>query len=183
MLRAWRKQCPELRALWDKSKPVTAWAGLTFGKAIRAHLGRVVKIWLFRKGLTGDVPAALGRLTALTALNLDGNQLMSVPAELGRLTALTELSLYGNQLTRVPEKLGALTTLTRLMLGGNQLTSVPAEWMRGGALAGGAGRESRCFIDKYEPSAAVVGGVLVPFFAGEMRLDGCDEGVLYEHSP
>ena len=134
MLREWRALCPELRALWDDSEAVTEWEGVTFNEAGGADVGRVVKIWLFRKGLTGDVPAALGRLTALTALGLHLNQLTSVPAELGRLTALTVLDLRGNQLTRVPEKLGELTALKSLRLDGNQLTSVPAEWKRGGAL-------------------------------------------------
>ena len=62
-LRAWRQQCPELRALWDESKPATAWTGVTFGKAGGAHAGRVLRIILSAKGLTGEVPAALGALT------------------------------------------------------------------------------------------------------------------------
>ena len=126
-LRAWREQCPALGALWDESKPVTAWQGLTFGEAGGANAGRVVKIELMEKRLTGDMPAELGRLTALTVLWLGSNQLKSVPAELGRLTALTTLSLGGNQLTSVPAEFGRLTARTVLWLGGNQLTSVPAE--------------------------------------------------------
>ena len=31
VLRAWREACAELCQLWDESKPVTAWAGVTFG--------------------------------------------------------------------------------------------------------------------------------------------------------
>jgi len=124
-LRAWREQCPELRALWDESKPATAWAGVTFGS--RGDLGRVIKIELKDYGLTGDVPAAVGGLTALTRLVLSENQLTSVPAELGALTALELLSLGGNLLTSVPAELGTLTALRRLYLSGNQVTSVPAE--------------------------------------------------------
>ena len=132
-LRAWRAECPELagwgvswRAMWDESKPVTAWAGVTFGEAGGADAGRVVQIKLEEKGLTGEVPAALGGLTALTLLSLDQNRLTSVPAELGALTALTTLTLYGNLLTSVPAELGRLTALTLLFLSGNLLTSVPA---------------------------------------------------------
>jgi leucine-rich repeat protein SHOC2 len=138
-------------------EPVTAWEGVTFGKAGGAKAGRVVEIQLYKKGLTGDVPVALGALTALKVLDLGGNQLTRVPAELGGLTALTVLGLGGNQLTSVPAELGGLTTLMFLNLSGNrptsvpvelggltaltvlrlsenQLMSMPAEWKRGGAL-------------------------------------------------
>ena len=111
VLRAWRAECPELRALWDESTSVTAWKGVTFGEAGGASGRRVVRIALEKRGLTGDVPAALGGLTALTWLNLKGNQLTSVPAELRGLTALTGLSLSRNRLTSVPAELGGLTAL------------------------------------------------------------------------
>ena len=127
VLRAWRAQCPELRELWDESGSVTAWEGVTFGEAGGAHAGRVVEIMLEDKGVTGDVPAALGGLTALQELRLNENQLTSVPAALGALTALTVLDLDGNQLTSVPAALGELTALEVLILRGNRLTSVPAE--------------------------------------------------------
>ena len=48
-------------------------------------------------------------------------QLASVPEWLGNLTALTELDLSGNQLALVPEWLGNLTGLTALDLSFNQL--------------------------------------------------------------
>jgi len=62
--------------------------------------------------LTGDAPAELGGLTALTTLALRMNQLTSLPAALGGLTELTALDLRRNQLTE----------------------SMPAEWAVGGAL-------------------------------------------------
>ena len=105
-LRAWRAECPELRKLWDESEPVTEWEGVTFGEAGGADAGRVVGIDFENKGLTGDVPAALGGLTALTSLDLHENQLTSVPEELGELTALETLILSKNQLTSVPAALG-----------------------------------------------------------------------------
>jgi len=126
-LRVWRAECPELQALWDESQPVTAWQGVTFGEAGDADAGRVVSIRLGRKGLTGDVPAALGGLTALKRLGLSGNQLTTVPAELGGLTALERLNLHGNQLTSLPEAFGGLTGLSELYLSQNQLTGVPAD--------------------------------------------------------
>jgi len=129
-----REGCPELRALWDEAAPVTAWQGVTFGEAGDADVGRVVGIFLMSTGLTGDLPAALGRLTALKTLCLNSNQLTSVPAALGGLTALSMLWLHGNKLTSVPAALGGLTALKMLWLDGNQLTSMPAEWEKGGTL-------------------------------------------------
>ena len=58
-----------------------------------------MNLTLSRKGLTGDVPAEIGRLTAMFALDLSNNELTSVPAELAGLTALTSLDLSGNPLT------------------------------------------------------------------------------------
>ena len=104
VLRAWREVCPELRELWDESEPVTAWQGVMFGEAGGADAGRVVMIDLFGLNLTGDVPADIGGLTALTTLYLGWNLLTSVPAALGGLTA-TWLDLNMNLLKSVPAAL------------------------------------------------------------------------------
>ena len=58
-------------------------------------------------GLTGAVPAEIGRLSALRQLDLGDNQLTSVPAEIGQLAALERLHLAGNQLTSVPAEVGS----------------------------------------------------------------------------
>ena len=146
-----------MHALWDEAAPVTEWRGVRFGEAGGADAGRVVAMDLGGRGLSGNVPAALGRLTALMRLSLNRNRLTSVPAtrgelsalkalclgrnrltsvpaELGGLTALASLHLHGNQLTSVPAELGGLTALTLLSLSTNLLTSVPAAWEKGGAL-------------------------------------------------
>ena len=52
--------------------------------------GGVVELELEEFGLTGAVPAEVGRLTALRVLILPVNQLTSVPAEIGQLTSLEE---------------------------------------------------------------------------------------------
>ena len=64
--------------------------------------GRVVELELEEFGLTGAVPAEIGRLSALRELSLGVNQLTSVPAEIGQLTSLKVLDLVGNKLTSVP---------------------------------------------------------------------------------
>jgi hypothetical protein len=141
ILRLWRHQCPALQRLWPADAAVTTWSGVTFAETDAAGASgrgrRVVEIDVKGKlGEATEVPEELGRLTTLTALNLQGNQLTSVPAELGRLTALTGLYLSRNQLTSVPAELGQLTTLTQLYLHQNQLTSVPAELGRLTVLTG-----------------------------------------------
>jgi hypothetical protein len=85
VLRLWREWCPELRALWSADADVSTWKGVTLGGKEHGAEGRsVVKIELTGKGLTGAVPAALGRLAALKRLDLHNNQLTGVvPAALG----------------------------------------------------------------------------------------------------
>jgi internalin A len=73
-----------------------------------------------------SLPPEIGRLTNLTHLLLDHNQLAILP-ELWQLKNLMYLKLNGNQLTSIPAELGKLTNLTTLYLEGNRLTSVPAE--------------------------------------------------------
>ena len=126
VLRTWRAMCPELQEWWPEDEQPEDeqpedWWGVTIEN------GRVVELLLEGLGLTGAVPAEVGRLSALKQLNLSDNQLTSVPAEIGQLTSLVNLDLSGNQLTSVPAEIGQLTSLVELDLGNNQLTSVPAE--------------------------------------------------------
>ena len=89
--------------------------------------GRVVKLSLEGFGLTGAVPAEVGRLTALREFNVSRNALTLLPAEIGQLASLESLELGYNELTSVPEEIGQLTSLEELHLNNNKLTSVPAE--------------------------------------------------------
>ena len=72
-------------------------------------------------------PAEIGKLTDLTYLRLNGNQLTALPPEIGNLTKLTYLYLDYNQLTALPPEFGNLTNLTTLYLNGNQLTALPPQ--------------------------------------------------------
>jgi leucine-rich repeat protein SHOC2 len=121
VLRTWRAMCPELQERWPEDEQPEDWEGVTMDN------GRVVELWLEEFGLTGAVPAEIGRLSALWQLNLSRNQLTSLPAEIGQLAALDQLYLRGNQLTSVPAEVWQLTSLTWLDLSENQLTSLPAE--------------------------------------------------------
>ena len=84
------------RLNWDRSRALSEWTGVSVGGTPQ----RVVGLRLDALGLTGPVPAALGELTQLTALDLRGNALTGeVPAALDALTRLTELQLVGTRLT------------------------------------------------------------------------------------
>ncbi len=76
------------------------------------------------------LPPEVGRLTALTRLNLSSNQLTALPPEVGRLTALTRLNLGGNRLAALPPEVGRLTALTTLFLSRNRLAALPPEVVR-----------------------------------------------------
>ena len=58
-------------------------------------------------------------MTALTTLNLHGNQLAGLPDAIGQLTGLKTLFLDNNQLAALPESIVALTNLTTLYLDDN----------------------------------------------------------------
>jgi len=122
VLRTWRAMCPGLQERWPEAARPEYWEGVTMEN------GRVVELELQAFGLTGAVPAEIGRLSALRLLSLADNELTSVPAEIGLLASLECLDLGLNQLTRVPAEIGQLTSLTTLHLHGNQLTSLPAEF-------------------------------------------------------
>ena len=109
---------------WKSNKPLSEWYGVTTDSS-----GRVTKLELGSRGLTGSIPAALGNLTNLTELRLDHNRLTgSIPAALGKLNNLERLWLDYNQLTgSIPAALGNLNNLTSLNLSRNKLTgSIPA---------------------------------------------------------
>ena len=111
---------------WDADIPVTEWEGITIGGTPR----RVQALELRERGLTGQIPPALGDLSELRTLNLWGNELAdAIPAELGALANLERLSLGGNRLTgAIPGELGALRDLEHLSLAGNDLTgTIPVE--------------------------------------------------------
>jgi internalin A len=87
---------------------------------------KLMQLALVNMDLT-TLPPEIGKLVALTSLDLSDNKLTTLPPEIAHLTALTELRVYNNQLTTLPPEIGQLTALTRLSLSNNQLTMLPPE--------------------------------------------------------
>ena len=110
---------------WSDGRPITEWDGVR----IAGTPPRVTRLELETSGLTGNIPAELGNLSALEWLHLGSNQLTGpIPAALGSLRFLRVLGLQNNRLSGpIPPELGALSQLLELYLRGNQLTgTIPA---------------------------------------------------------
>ena len=127
---------------WLSDKPLGEWRGVTTdsnGSVISlvnigsdGIAGPAAPFSVPHSVLTGNVPAGLGSLANLRALDLSDNELTGgIPAELGRLASLQSLDLSGNQLTGgIPAELGNIPNLHFLYLGGNQLTGCLPEGLR-----------------------------------------------------
>ncbi|CAA0806056.1 Leucine-rich repeat protein kinase family protein [Striga hermonthica] len=90
--------------------------------------GHVVNISLQGKGLSGEIPPEIGRLSGLTGLYLHFNKLQGVvPKEIANLTDLTDLYLDVNDLSgQIPPEIGQMPNLQVLQLGYNRLNgSIP----------------------------------------------------------
>ena len=109
---------------WGSELPLEEWYGV-FVDGNR----KVESLILGGNGLQGVVPACLGGLTNLTALDLIGNRLSgTIPPVLGSLANLDFLNLSRNQLTgAIPAELTKLTRLRVLYLNHNQLTGTVPE--------------------------------------------------------
>ncbi len=107
------------RTHWRSDVPLSQWQGVRTDDQ-----GHVTRLYLSHRGLTGTIPAALGKLENLQTLDLAHNQLTGeIPEQLGQLKNLRELYLDGNQLTgEIPITLGLLENLQILYLQENKLT-------------------------------------------------------------
>ena len=110
---------------WNGDTALAIWQGVQ----VAGTPGRVHLLLLADLGLDGTIPAALGNLSELRRIDLDGNRLTGgIPSALGSLSHLTHLYLLENRLTGgIPEELGNLSNLRVLYLEGNQLNGgIPA---------------------------------------------------------
>ncbi|CAN0842955.1 Plant intracellular Ras-group-related LRR protein 5 [Linum grandiflorum] len=72
------------------------------------------------------LPVSIGKLSAVTELDLSENKIMALPPSIANLKAVTKLDLHSNQLMNLPDSFGELTSLTDLDLHANNLRSLPA---------------------------------------------------------
>lgn len=85
------------------------------------RLSHLTSLYLNDNNLT-RIPADISRLTSLLLLDLSANKLRSLPSELGDLVMLRELLLNNNYLRVLPFELGKLFQLQNLGLKGNPLS-------------------------------------------------------------
>jgi len=121
---------------WDYGN---TWLGAAGTEAtwigVKVEGGHVTRIVLHGQGVTGDIPAEIGRLSYLEVFDLGPswvlagpmweNLVTSLPPEIGQLSRLRSLLLGRNRLTALPQEIGDLAALTQLDVGGNLLTSIP----------------------------------------------------------
>ena len=109
---------------WADDTPMSDWDGVMMSG------DRVTAVNLRDQGLDGMIPAALGRLSELTSLNLRSNADLAgeIPGSLNDLSDLTVLNLHSNSHTgEIPDLSG--TSLVELYLPGNELTGSVPEWL------------------------------------------------------
>lgn len=117
---------------WLTNEPLGNWHGVEANTG-----GGVLRLDLPQNGLAGEIPAEIGRLSALRVLDLRDNALRgSIPSDLGGLADLRQLLLHANRLEgEIPPELGSLAALRYLWLGENLLEGViPSEFENLGQL-------------------------------------------------
>ena len=103
---------------WSADRSISEWQG------IGVWSSRVETIQLSGRGLTGSIPAELGKLPNLRELDISNNKLTgSIPAELGELPNVRVLDISNNKLSgSIPPQLADARFLQYLRLDNNQLT-------------------------------------------------------------
>ena len=99
--------------------------GLTELPAEIGRLSAVRELNLTQNQLT-QLPTAIGQLRDLEALDISLNAIGNLPPEIGQLNALETLDLKQNQLTELPTEISQLRALEYLDLSLNQLTDLPS---------------------------------------------------------
>ena len=123
----------DLSEHWSGSAAVGSWGtgndkNINSWKGVTVSGGRVTKLELPNKELSGNIPEQISKLSHLQTLDLSGNTLTEeIPESLRYLASLQTLNLSENSLSGpIPEELSDLASLRTLDLHKNQLTgSIP----------------------------------------------------------
>ena len=94
------------------------------------NLTALSRVSLWQNNMEGELPLSLGKLASLKSLNLNNNKFIgTLPPQLGQLGALSALALADNAFDgSIPSELGHLRNLTELFLDGNRLRGpIPPE--------------------------------------------------------
>ena len=99
-------------------------AGCVLPAALFDKCSEVELLDLCCMGLTGPIPASIGKLTKVTTIYLWGNKLEgSIPDEIGKCVKVHILELQKNQLSGpIPESIGQCVQMQTLLLYTNQLS-------------------------------------------------------------
>ena len=110
---------------WSADLPMTEWEGVSIG----GSPPRVTRIRLFDRGLKGEVPAELGHLWGLEALDLGGNRLTGGMPHFGNSRDLKNLYLESNRISgEIQRSWGPESKLEDLYLAENKLSGeIPSE--------------------------------------------------------
>ena len=119
---------------WSESTPIEQWEGVS----ISGTPMRVTRLNLMDRGLSGTIPASLGRLSMLTHLNLRSNPGLSgeIPDALGNLSNLRLLNLHSNSHTGAVPDLRRIAGLEELYLANNADYNADGSKVRNSGLTG-----------------------------------------------
>lgn len=109
-------------SIWNWSKPLHEWPGVTCGTTAD---DRVTEVSNTAEFLLTHVPDEVKYLTEVTKLNLRYGTISKLPENFKNLKKLTHLYLGGNTLSAFPEVLLEMPQLQELMLESNNLKSLP----------------------------------------------------------
>ena len=150
---------------WRTDAPIGTWHGVTTDAD-----GSVTHLDLTYNNLSGQLPAAIGRLTALQHLVLSANQLSgAIPTEIGDLTQLETLDLSSNELNgTIPTQLGNLTILSDMLLSYNVLSGpIPPELGNMSSM-GSLSLESNQLTGNIPPQLAMMQSLYGLYLGGNM---------------
>lgn len=108
---------------WEKSNKIERWYGVSVG--VDSNGDRRVTALNLTRGSIKRVSPAIGSLSALDSLMVQGCSITELPKEIGNLQSLTCLDLSWNELTFLPNTLGKLERLQILNLRGSKIVSYP----------------------------------------------------------